>query len=68
MIHNQQHTQEPEPPTFRRMQWFTLIATTISFLGSIAASIIIKSPLPLSIGLLWRPIIAHLFPKDPKPN
>jgi hypothetical protein len=64
----QQNSQNANEKTLQRMRWFILIIIAAGFLGSIAASIIMKSPLPLSIGLLLRPIITHFFPKDPKPK
>ena len=55
--------QDASEKTLQRMCWFVLIIIAMGFLGSIVACIFMKSPLPLSMGLLLRPIIAHFFPK-----
>lgn len=47
------------------MRWFTLVILAIGFLGAIAACIITRSPIPLTIALFMRPTIRWLFPTKP---
>src|ERR1700731_2476900 len=47
-----------------RMRWFILIILGIGFLGAIAASIIIRNPIPLALAYLMRPTIRWLFPPE----
>lgn len=63
MLDTTPQTDKQHDPIEQQMRWFVLITIAVGFLGSIAASIIMKSPLPLSTALLLRPIIAHFFPK-----
>ena len=48
-----------------RMRWFILIILAIALLGAIAASIMIRNPIPLALAYLMRPTIRWLFPPEP---
>lgn len=47
------------------MRWFALVILALGFLGAIAACIILKSPVPIALSLIMRPIIRWLFPAKP---